>query len=89
VTNREGLEAIIRREQLDQRTIRQLLGQGLITVSDVTNLQTPLGKREYLATGLTLRGQLLLDKVGEKSPSNVKRGEKGKEVLRNYSHTLK
>jgi hypothetical protein len=61
--------------------IRQLLGQDLITVSDVTNMQTPPGQKEYLPTGLTLKGQRLLDKANEKSALKNKKNAKKKKRL--------
>jgi len=61
MTNREALAAFARNERLDQPTIRRLLEVGLITASDVTNMRTPPGQKEYLPIAMTLKGQRVLE----------------------------
>lgn len=75
VTNREALEAFLRKERLDQSTIRRLLDARLITASDVTNLNTPHGQREYLPIALTRRGQRMLDLSRIKDLRKKKKGK--------------
>jgi hypothetical protein len=61
MTDKEALEAFLRKEPLDQPTVRRLIDARLITASDVTNLRTPHGQREYLPIALTRRGHRILD----------------------------
>jgi hypothetical protein len=58
---REALQRYKDGQQLDQPTIRWLHGAGLLGVFEATNMDTPLGEREYLPTSMTLKGMLLLD----------------------------
>jgi hypothetical protein len=58
---RETLQRYSNGQQLDQPTIRRLYAAGLINVHDATNMDTPHGEREYLLTGMTLKGMLILD----------------------------
>jgi hypothetical protein len=61
MTNKEALEAFLRKEALDQPTVRRLMDARLITASDVTNFNTPHGQKEYLPIALTRRGYRILD----------------------------
>lgn len=61
MTNKEALEAFLRKEALDQLTVRRLIDARLITASDVTNFNTPHGHKEYLPIALTRRGHRILD----------------------------
>jgi hypothetical protein len=49
-------------EKLDPPTTKRLYQKGLINTADVTNMQTPLGEMELLATSITNRGKELLDR---------------------------
>jgi hypothetical protein len=58
---RDALQRFKDGQQLDQPTIRWLYGAGLIDVFEATNMDTPLGEREYLPTSMTLKGMVILD----------------------------
>ena len=61
MTNKEALEAFLRKEALDQLTVRRLIDARLITASDATNFNTPHGQKEYLPIALTRRGHRILE----------------------------
>src|SRR2546428_10739243 len=82
MTSREALEALARNEKLDQPTIRRLLEAGLITASDVTNMGTPSGQREYLPIAMTLKGQRLLDNRRDERQKKRQRKSWYKELRR-------
>ena len=50
----DALRAVQRREKLDQETILRLRDEGLIKVTDVTNMQSPA--EEFMPTMLTAKG---------------------------------
>jgi DNA-binding MarR family transcriptional regulator len=65
---REVLQAVARREKLDQptnqSTIKRLHREGYIEVCDVTHMQSP--EREFLPTHLTEKGRRLLNAASHK-----------------------
>jgi DNA-binding PadR family transcriptional regulator len=54
------LERLERNEQLDSPILGDLKRQGYIEASDVTNMQTPPGTREYLFIRITEKGRQIL-----------------------------
>lgn len=61
MTDKEALQTFKQRKQLDQPTTRRLLRAGLIEATDVTNMDSPQGEREYLPTFITAKGERLLE----------------------------
>jgi len=61
MTDKEALQAFKQGKGLDQPTTRRLLRAGLIEARDVTNMDSPQGEREYLATFITEKGKRLLE----------------------------
>ena len=86
--NLQALESFARREQLDQKTVRQLLDNGLITADDVTTLATPPGQREYLPISMTLKGQRLLDTARDRPKKSGATKKKRKQSLGSFSQTM-
>ena len=77
---RETLQGYRDGQQLDQPTIRRLYAAGLIDVHDATNMDTPHGEREYLPTGMTLKGMLILD--GRLPSADIKSQTAQEELVR-------
>jgi hypothetical protein len=65
---KELLQALVRGEKLSNVLLKSLALQGLITVRDVTNNDTPPGERELLFIALTEKGRRELA-VGFDRPS--------------------
>lgn len=64
VETREALQAVARREKLDQQTIKRVHREGYIEVCDVAHMQSP--EREFLPTYLTEKARRLLNATSHK-----------------------
>ena len=60
----ETMQAVARREKLDQQTIKRLHREGYIEVCDATHMQSP--EREFLPTYLTEEARRLLNAASHK-----------------------
>jgi hypothetical protein len=78
------LEAIFRKEPLDQSTIRRLLEANLITASDAKHFGTPPGESAYVPIGLTLKGHRLLDRAHNQTQKSKSKNKKRYQRLRKW-----
>jgi len=61
MSNKDTLKAFSQGQELDQPTVRRLMGAGLVEADDVTTLDTPGSGGFYKITVITVRGQELLE----------------------------
>jgi hypothetical protein len=59
----DAILSFSRSEQVDQKTTRSLMQQGLIKVQDTTDRETAPGMREYTFISFTVKGQDLLESL--------------------------
>lgn len=60
-TEKQALESLQSGQCLSNEILAHLSAKGLIEVSDVTHLGTPLGQRDLLFTGFTESGRATLE----------------------------
>jgi hypothetical protein len=63
--NKQLLQRLQRGERLNSSVLSDLaFSKGLITVDDVTNMDSPRGEKEYIFINITERGRKLLEGNG-------------------------